>query len=297
MRVELERIGVRFHRVQALADVTTCLPSGSRTALIGPNGSGKSTLTRRLLGLVAGDGRVRFDGAPAAAAGGALARRIAYVPQVAPRLAARVDELVAAFTALRGGGGGAPLRAVAARLGLDLAALGGRALRALSGGQRQKLLVAAALASGADLLVFDEPTASMDAGSRAAFFALVAALPPSTTVLLCSHRLDEIRALVDRVLVLEDGRLAFDGSAADYLAAHAEAVVEVEAAGAKASAWLRGAGFVRGAGDWWRAAVPLGERVQVVRTLVRALDGEVVDVVARDVERLELRARGKGGGS
>ena len=293
MRVELQQVGKRFGGVVALADVTLALPAGSRVALIGPNGSGKSTLTRLLLGLCGGSGRITCDGLVPGGDDGALARRVAYVPQIAPRLAARVGELVLAVAALRRLDR-ARIDAVARELQLDLPALGARPFRALSGGQRQKLLAALALAADAELLVFDEPTASMDAASRAAFFRLVGELPATTTVLLCSHRLDELKALVDRVLVLEEGRLVFDGAAAAYLAQHAGAVVEV-AAGEAASAWLRGHGFARGAGGWWHAALPLGERVGLLRAVVQELDGQVGDVVARDVDRLEVGARATGG--
>src|SRR5262245_21771307 len=276
MRVELQQVGKRFGAVVALRDVTLTLPAGSRAALIGPNGSGKSTLTRLLLGLCGGSGRIACDGRAPGRDDQALAQRTAYVPQIAPRLAARVGELVAAITRLRRLDR-ARVDAIAGELGLDLPALRARPFRALSGGQRQKVLAALALAAPAELLVLDEPTASMDAAGRAAFFRLIGGLPAATTVLLCSHRLDELKAVVDRVLVLDEGRLVFDGAAADYLAAHAGAVVEVAAAEA-AAPWLRAHGFVRGAGGWWHAAMPLGERAAVLRAVVRELDGVVGDV-------------------
>jgi ABC-2 type transport system ATP-binding protein len=294
MRVELQQLGKRFGTVVALRDVTLTLPAGSRVALIGPNGSGKSTLTRLLLGLCAGSGRVACDGSSPGRDDVALAQRIAYVPQIAPRLAARVGDLIAAVATLRRIDR-ARIDAVAQQLRLDLPALAGRPFRALSGGQRQKVLAALALAAGAEMLVLDEPTASMDAGSRAAFFRLIGELPAETTVLLSSHRLDELKALVDRVIVLDEGAVAFDGAAADYLARHAGAVVEV-AAGEAAAPWLQRHGFARGAGGWWRAAMPLGERVGALRAIVRELDGCLGDVVARDVDRLDAAARGTGGG-
>lgn len=290
MDVELRRIGKRFGRVHALRDVSMHLPAGSRTALIGPNGSGKSTLVRVLMGALTSSGELRCDGAVVPEDRAALARRIAYVPQIAPRFAAPVRDVVHAVTSLRGHGV-AEVERLAATLGIDLAELARRPFRALSGGQRQKVLAALALASGAELLVLDEPTASMDPHSRAAFFAAIERLPATTTVLLCSHRLDEIRRLVDRVVVLADGEVAWHGDTHAWLDEHAEAIVEVRAIGDDAGAWLVARGFVRGAGDWWNKALPVGERARVLADLGRCLDGQVRDVVARDVERVRPFAK------
>jgi ABC-2 type transport system ATP-binding protein len=83
-------------------------------------------------------------------------------------------------------------------------------VRALSGGTRQKLLIALALAGPMALLVLDEPTASLDAEAREAFFRLCQARVGDATLLLSSHRLDEVRRLVDRVIALEGGRIVLD---------------------------------------------------------------------------------------
>lgn len=292
MRVELQAVGKRFGRVAALADVTLELPAGSRTALIGPNGSGKSTLVRVLMGMLAATGSVRFDGDVVGDDRRALATRIAYVPQIAPRLAAPVRDVVLAAAGLRGRAF-ADVEAPARELGLDLAELAKRPFRALSGGQRQKILAALALSAGAELLLLDEPTASMDPQSRMAFFRLVERLPASTTVLLCSHRLEEIRRLVDRVVVMAEGSVAFQGDAATWLGEHAEAVVEVRAIAERAVAWLGERGFVPGTGGWWSRSVAVGERARLVGELGRSLNGEVLDVTVRDVERLQDPQRRK----
>ena len=284
MRVELRNVTKRFGSVLALRDVDLELQSGSRTALIGPNGSGKSTLVRLLMGMQVGDGETLLDGQPAAERA-QLASRIAYVPQIAPRLWAPVRELVQAVASLRGIGTEAVER-LAVRLGLDLRSIAARPFRALSGGMRQKVLAALALASGAELLLLDEPTASMDPQSRDTFFQLLDELPQRPTVLLCSHRLDEIRRHVERVVVMEEGRVAWQGAAAQYLAASADAVVEVAAVDEAAGDWLREQGFVRGNGGWWRRSVAAGQRASLVKDVVQTLDGAVVDLLVRDAERL-----------
>jgi ABC-2 type transport system ATP-binding protein len=131
-------------------------------------------------------------------------------------LGAPVGELVGALARIRG----IPVARVeklGARLDLDLPSLAGRPFRGLSGGMKQKLLVALALASEPALLILDEPTGSLDARSRERFFGLFEELADDVTVILCSHRLEEVQQLVDHVLVLEEGRLVYDGHASGFL--------------------------------------------------------------------------------
>lgn len=287
MRVELRQVGKSFGSVVALRGVELTLDSGSRTALIGPNGSGKSTLVRLLLGMLEGTGEILLGGLRPDRDREQLAARIAYVPQIAPRLCAPVRDVVGAVVQLRALDPQA-IAALAGQLGLDLAAIGSRPFRALSGGMRQKVLAVLALGSGAELLLLDEPTASMDPRSRDRFFDLLDELPQRPTVLLSSHRLDEIRRHVEHVIVLDEGSVAWQGAAAEYLAASADAIVEVVIRDEGAASWLRERGFVPGRGGWWRRAVATGGRATVVREIVRELDGALVDLQVRDVERLHL---------
>lgn len=283
MRVELRSVGRRFGRTVALAGIDLELPAGSRTALLGPNGSGKSTLMRAILGSIRYTGEIAFDGRTRGGEDLEVARHIAYVPQVAPRLAATVRDLVRATCMLRGVDADAFVHP-ARELGLDLDGLGRRPLRELSGGMRQKALAALALAARPRLLVLDEPTASMDAASRQRFFALVDELSRGTTIVLCSHRLDELRSLVDQVAVLAEGRLQFAGAAAAFLAAHGGGIVEVRAT-ASGEALLPGLGFIRrGTGVWTRTAAS-GGRAALVREVVGTLGGELVDVLVHDLQQ------------
>ena len=286
MKVELVQVGKRFGALRALAGVDLALPSGSRTALLGPNGSGKSTLTRALLGLIRYEGEVHFDGVRRDGEDLAIARRIAYLPQVAPRLAATVGDLVRAISRLRGIEPAA-IGSLAARLGLDSAAIRRRPLRELSGGMRQKLLAATTLASGAELLVLDEPTASMDPRSRRVFFELVDELDRSTSVLLCSHRLDEIRSLVDSVAVLDEGKLAFAGPSDSFLGGRSNSVVELRVDPVHADT-LAGLGFRAGSNGWWSCTVPTEQRAAILRHLFAELGDDIDDLLVQDLEDLDV---------
>jgi len=289
VRVEVSGLSKRFGELFALRDVSFTLPPGRRTALVGPNGSGKSTLNRVIMGLLAFDGEVRVDGFSARDERVAIARRMAYVPQIAPALAVPAGELVRALVSVRGGDP-ARVAEIASRLGLELGEVASRPFRSLSGGMKQKLLIALALAANAKLLVLDEPTGSLDARTRERFFPLFDELAGDATVILCSHRLEEVRLLVDHVLVLDEGRLVYDGEAAPILDASLTSLVEVRAEGEAASLWLRSRGFRLGSGAWWVRATTPTEKLTLLPELVRALDGALLDFSVRELDSLELGA-------
>lgn len=285
MQIVLSKVGKRFGRTTAVAGVDLTIADGTKLALLGPNGSGKTTLTRLIVGLIDGDGEIAIDGQPLRDRR-ELARRLAYVPQLAPMMAAPVDEVVAAVCALRGLTWAA-VAELADELGLDLTAVARRPLRNLSGGMRQKLLLALALATRAELLILDEPTASLDATARARFLERFATVAGAATVILCSHRLDELRTLVDQVVVMEDGRVAHAGPARAYLAERSIAVIELRLRGPDPG-WLTAHGFTAGAGGWWSKAVSPADKLALVPAALAALGAEVDDLIVRDSDRLEL---------
>ncbi|MCC6621678.1 MAG: ABC transporter ATP-binding protein [Deltaproteobacteria bacterium] len=288
MRVELQSIDKRYGKVKALSDVSLDIRSGSRVALIGPNGSGKTTLTRVVMGLVAHGGDVRLDGAPAARARTLLARDIAYVPQVAPQMAATVGEIVRLVASGRGRGVDGIL-AVMRRLDLDFAAIRDRSFRGLSGGMKQKVLIAMALGVEPRLVILDEPTASLDAGARARFAELERELLGAATVILCSHRLDELRTMVDRVVSMADGSVIHDGEARAFVADHTRTVIELRLARAEHAedaAWLGGRGFTKTGGGWWSAAVGHDDKLRLLPEVMATLGAALDDIVVRDLDRL-----------
>jgi ABC-2 type transport system ATP-binding protein len=284
VRIELSNIVKRFGKVTALRDINLALPAGAKVALIGPNGSGKTTLMRVLLGLVNHRGQVQVDGAPARR--DELARRIAYVPQIAPQMAASCGELVRVVTELRGLAGGA-IRELAARLDLSVDEVAARPFRSLSGGSKQKLLIALALASRPELLILDEPTASLDAEARGRFFQLQRELAGDATLILCSHRLEEIRSLVDHVIALDEGQLIYDGDATHYLAQRVGSLLELRVASDRAG-WLSEHGFARGANGWWSRSVDRAAKLELVPAALGALGDSLVDLIVRDVDLVEL---------
>jgi ABC-type multidrug transport system ATPase subunit len=199
----------RFGNQEALRGIDLVVPHGQRVAIVGPNGSGKSTLLRVVMGLVACEGEIRIDALSPFADRQALARLMAYVPQVAPQLGATVGELVRAVTTLRELSPDRVL-ATARRLELDTTLVRDKPFRSLSGGMKHKLLLALALSADASLLILDEPSASLDVASRQKFEALLDEVAKDATVLLCSHRIEEVQRQAERIVELGDGRIVRD---------------------------------------------------------------------------------------
>lgn len=206
MRVEARALTKHYGAVAALSDVSFAFDAGSRVALLGPNGSGKSTLNRAVLGLIRCDGELRVAGRDPFSARAELARRVAYVPQSAPQLAATVSELITASCGLRGFSLG-DIEKLAARLDLSLSEIAARPFRSLSGGMKQKLLAALALAARPALLVLDEPTEELDVVSEAGLLDTLAELVrgEGTTVLFVTHELDLAAQRATHVALFEAG--------------------------------------------------------------------------------------------
>lgn len=287
MNIEVRNVRKSYGSVEALAGVSLQVPTGRKVALIGPNGAGKSTLIRVLMGLISYRGEVRLDGLVPFRNRVAVAQRMAYVPQVAPLMRASVREVVRTVCQVRRLDRQA-VAELATDLELDLDEVANRPVRGLSGGMRHKLLIALALAARADLLILDEPTASLDARNRARFFQRVSASEAAgATILLCSHRLEEIQHLVDQVVELRNGQVAFDGPVDEFLGARSLSVLEIQPTNGHHADWLVQNGFTQGARGVWTKTVNREEKLSLLSQIANRIDGTVNNIVARDLETIE----------
>jgi len=224
--IRLDGVSFSYDGHRVLEEVSLEVPRGEFLGLIGPNGGGKSTLIRIILGLLQPDrGRVELLGLPPEEG----RRRVGYVPQFAGfdrdfPLSVEETVLMGRLPARTFGGYTREDRARVGRLleELSLQELRGRPLKALSGGELQRVLIARALACDPELLILDEPTANVDLRGEQDIFGLLARLNREMTILVVSHDIGFITGYVTRVACLNrtllcHGTGEFDAAAMERL--------------------------------------------------------------------------------
>ncbi|GGO87041.1 ABC transporter ATP-binding protein [Wenjunlia tyrosinilytica] len=253
--VSVSGLTLRYRGTVALDDVSFRLGEGV-TGLLGPNGAGKTTLLRILATATPPDrGALTVLGNdPSTVAGRQAVRRtLGYLPQSPgfhPGFTAfEFVDYVAILKELTD----RRQRHQEVRRRLDdvgLADARGKRIKALSGGMRQRVALAAALVGDPSFVVLDEPTVGLDPEQRMRFRELIAEAGQGRTVLLSTHQTEDVAMLCHRVVVLDRGRIRFDGTPAELTAA-AEGRVwssDAKAQGALAG-WRTGTGEFRNLGD------------------------------------------------
>jgi ABC-2 type transport system ATP-binding protein len=211
-----EGLEKRFGAVEALRGVTFALGGPQIIGILGPNGAGKTTLLEILEGLTRpGRGVVRLFGAPLVGSSYPR-RRVGVVLQKELALdGVTVRDYAELFAAIQGvRGGDDRILAMA-----DLGARAGVAVDRLSGGEAQRLFLAAAVVHDPELIFLDEPTAHLDPENKARLFAIIRGLGRTRTVVLSTQDLREADALCDHVMFLVAGRIQAQGSRAELTAA------------------------------------------------------------------------------
>ena len=213
--IHFHNLRKRFRRHEVLKGIDLEVGRGHRVALVGSNGAGKTTLIRCLLGEYLCDGEVRIEGLDPRTHRREVLSRVGFVPQLPPPLKMPVGQLIHFAADLCRADPGR-MEDVAGRLGLDWKRHRRQPFVKLSGGQKQKLLIAIALGRDSDLLVMDEPAANLDPEARHIFFGLLAE-KREAAMLISSHRLDEVAPLVNRVVEMDQGRVVLDDRVADLV--------------------------------------------------------------------------------
>jgi ABC-2 type transport system ATP-binding protein len=208
-----EHLTKHYGSITGLEDLNLDLTKGEVLGYLGPNGAGKTTTIRLLLGLIKPTaGRAEIFGMDVQNEKVAVHARVAYVPGEAtlwPSLTGA--ETLHLLARMHGSTDVAYRDKLVKRFDFDTS----RKVRAYSKGNRQKINLIAALASRADLLILDEPTAGLDPLMEQAFReSVLEAKDNGRTVFLSSHVLSEVEALCDRIAILREGRLAEIGTLA-----------------------------------------------------------------------------------
>jgi len=218
--LETQALGRRYGSQWALRDCTLEIPRGSVTALVGPNGAGKTTLLRLAVGLTRPSaGSVRVLGLdPHADAADALPR-VGFLAQEHPLYGGfRIEEMLRVGRELNPGWDDDAARARIAELDLPLK----KKVRSLSGGQRAQVALTLALAKRPELLLLDEPVASLDPLARREFLqsVLEAVAEREMTVVLSSHILADLERVCDHLVILATGSTQLVGSIEEIVASH-----------------------------------------------------------------------------
>jgi ABC-2 type transport system ATP-binding protein len=219
--VLVDRVSRSYGGIPALTDVSFRVEAGGVTGLLGPNGAGKTSLLDVLAGLSRPDtGRVQLFGE---GLGRYPRRRVGVVMQrefVPDRVT--VEEYAQLFAAIFGVKDGATQIVRQA----ELEARSRVAVERLSGGEAQRLFVAAALVHGPELLLLDEPSGGLDPASKRALGDSLRRVAEKTSVLIATHDLNEAERICDRCLFIVGGRLRADGRVEELLGSAGAATLE-----------------------------------------------------------------------
>ncbi len=216
--LETRSVVKRYGSLVAVDGIDLAIAGGEGVALLGPNGAGKTTLVEMIEGLIPPDsGQVLVEGLDWKRDGAKIRGRLGTCLQDAKlpeRL--RVDETLELFCSFHGRGLD---RAEELLQLVDLVPSRKQLTGKISGGQRQRLALACAIAGGPQILILDEPTTGVDPAARRQIWEILKTLrTQGATLLLTTHFMDEAEFLCDRVILLENGRILEQGPVPELLA-------------------------------------------------------------------------------
>ncbi|RLS58091.1 MAG: ABC transporter ATP-binding protein [Planctomycetota bacterium] len=213
--IEAQGLSKFYGNFAATRDVTFSIPQGQVAAFLGPNGAGKSTTMKLLTGfLTPSEGIARIGGHDVSTNRMEAAELVGYLPENGPLYQEMTPKgLLRYFGEVRGLGAGQlaeRLDFVARRCSLE--EVWGKPISKLSRGYRQRVGMAQALLHDPKVLILDEPTSGLDPNQTFQVRELIHDLAKTKTILLSTHILSEVKAVCNRVLLINGGRLVFDGT-------------------------------------------------------------------------------------
>lgn len=216
--IQAIRLSKFYGSFAAIRDVSFEVPRGQVAAFLGPNGAGKSTTLKILTGyLRASEGTARIAGLDISQDRIGAAAKIGYLPENGPLYPQMTPlELLRFFGEARGLADGrlaARIDSVVAQC--NLSAVLEKSIHKLSKGYRQRVGMAQVLLHEPDILIMDEPTAGLDPNQIREVRALIRHLSSTKTVLLSTHILQEVEAVAEHVVIVNEGRIVFDGTPAE----------------------------------------------------------------------------------
>ena len=222
MLLEVHSITKHYGQQKALDGVTLSVPKGQVVGLLGPNGAGKSTLMKSILGyLSADDGTIHFDRIDVREGGDAMRHRMGYLPEHNPLYPEMYVREFLDFIAGLHGFNDRSARAEKVQDTIERVGLtpeSHKPISALSKGYKQRVGLAQAILHDPELLILDEPTSGLDPLQLKEIRALIKSFGQSRTVILSTHILQEVEAMCDRVVIINQGRIVEDAPLDDLIA-------------------------------------------------------------------------------
>jgi ABC-2 type transport system ATP-binding protein len=210
MLVNAKGVSKVFMGTKVLDSVDLDIARGDRIAMMGPNGAGKTTLVRAMLGFYHIDsGEITVNGHDPVKERVEVLKNISFIPQLPPPVKLSIEEMLLYVER----SSEIPRQKIfeeSEKMDLDLKSHLSKPFFKLSGGMKQKLLIAIALSKKSDLLIFDEPTANLDPKGREKFYDLLTEIDENCSTLFITHRLDEIEGLVNRKIYMDLGKVVED---------------------------------------------------------------------------------------
>ncbi|MDR1614883.1 MAG: ABC transporter ATP-binding protein [Campylobacteraceae bacterium] len=208
--IEIVNLSKKFSSAYVLKDINLSLKKDESVIILGQNGAGKTTLVRSILGeQIPSSGSVRIAGIDPLKEREEALKHIGFVPQLPPPIKLIVKDLIR-YAALSSGVHEDKILNICEELELDVKGHLKKLFLKLSGGMKQKLLIAIALAKEPDILIFDEPTANLDIKGRESFYTLLQPLQKRRLLIFISHRMEEIKSLITRKIEMDLGKVVKD---------------------------------------------------------------------------------------
>ena len=208
--IEIKNVSKKFADQFVLKDINLNIDDGEQVLFVGQNGAGKSSLMRTILGeYIPTSGSVAIDGFDSFKQRSRSLRGISFVPQTPPPLKLSLNELIY-FAERTADASRADIVKFCDEMELDLSSNLNKPFHKLSGGMKQKFLIALAFGRASKAMIFDEPTANLDPSAREHFKTLLRKYAKDKSLIFISHRLAEVEGLVKRMICMDLGRIVDD---------------------------------------------------------------------------------------
>lgn len=208
--IDIKNLSKKFGSHLSLDNVSCQFHKKDSIALMGANGAGKTTLIRSILGYYhPTEGSVLVEGLNPIKERVKVLENISFVPQLPPPIKLSLDELIQ-YISVGAKVDKTMIHHYANEMKFDIKANLNKSFFKLSGGMKQKMLIAISLAKKSEIIIYDEPTANLDPIARDDFYRLLKQNEDEKVLLFVTHRLEEVKELVNRQIYMDLGKIISD---------------------------------------------------------------------------------------